>query len=132
MGARAEIQPVIDRYLAAYAAHDADACAALYSDDAVVISPFGPPAIGRAEIAAAHRAWFADGETGKTMTVLRAGIAGDIGHCLVAFSADVPGDTAPERFHGASLNTLIRTAEGWRLTLTSLNATEDDLTRRLP
>lgn len=131
MDARAEFQRLIDRYLAAYAAQDADGCAALYTEEAVVLSSFGPPAIGRAEIAAAHRTWFEEGETNKTMTVLRAGIAGDLGHCLVAFSADMPGETGPERFHGASLNILTRSAGGWRLSQTGLLATDDDLTDRL-
>lgn len=132
MDATEVLQSVIDLYLAAYEAHDAAACAALYADDGVVISPFGPPAIGRDAIRDAHEAWFLDGETNKVMTVIRAGIDGKTGHCLVAFSADVPGDAGPERFHGASLNTLARTNDRWLMTHSSLNELDSDLTGLMP
>lgn len=132
MDARSEFQRVIDQYLAAYEAHDSAGCAALYGEDAIILSPFGPPAIGREAIRAAHRAWFDEDETGKTMTVLRASIEGDTGHCLVAYAADVPGDAGPQRAHGASLNTLSRVDGRWRLTHTSLNELENDIAGHLP
>ena len=119
----ATFQAVIDRYLAAYSAHDAVGCAALYAENAEVRSPFGPVARGRAEIEAEHLRWFADGETNKTMQVTRAGIDGDLGYCLVVFAADVPrAGGAVERVRGSSLNVLERRTDGiWTITLTSLN-----------
>lgn len=123
MDAVATFQPLIDRYLAAYEAHDAAGCAALYAADGVVHSPFGPPANGPAEIEAEHRRWFEDGETDKTMAVTRAGIDGDLGYCLVHFEADVPGPNGgTDRFCGTSLNVMERRSDGvWTIKLTSLN-----------
>ena len=124
-------QAVIDRYLAAYAAHDAAGCAAVYAPDAEVHSPFGQAAIGTAVIAAIHRDWFEDGETNKTMRVIRAGIDGNLGYCLVHFEADVPGDGGGQgggmdRFRGSSLNVMQRGADGiWTITLTSLNERQE-------
>lgn len=107
MDAVATFQPLIDRYLAAYEAHDAAGCAALYA----------------AEIEAEHRRWFEDGETDKTMAVTRAGIDGDLGYCLVHFEANVPGPKGgTDRFCGTSLNAMERRSDGvWTIKLTSLN-----------
>ena len=127
MDAVATFQALIDRYLAAYEAHDAVGCAALYATDGEVYSPFGAPAHGPAEIEAEHRRWFEDGETNKTMAVTRAGIDGNLGYCLVWFEADVPGqDGGTERFRGTSLNVMERRSDGvWTIKLTSLNEVQE-------
>lgn len=116
---------MVDRYLAAYEAHDAAGCAALYAGDGEVHSPFGPPARGRAEIEAEHLRWFEDGETNKTMRVIRAAATGDLGYCLVTFAADVPGENGGvERFFGTSLNVMTRDQSGgWAIAVSSLNET---------
>ena len=123
MDARNIFQGLIDRYLANYAAHDAAGCAALYAPDGKVFSPFGPPAMGRDQIAATHLDWFKAGEADKTMTVTHAAIAGDLGYCLVAFEAGVPGaGGTTERYRGTSLNVMERRSDGvWTIKLTSLN-----------
>lgn len=119
----ATFQAVIDRYLAACAAADAAGCAALYAENGEVHSPFGPPAIGQAQIEAAHLSWFEDGETNKLMAVTRAGTDGNLGDCLVGFEADVPGENGHmERFRGTSLNVMERRSDGvWTIKLTSPN-----------
>lgn len=126
------LQTVMDQYLAAYEAHDSVACADFYTENGVIISPFGPPCVGRPAIEAEHSAWFEDGETNKTLTVLQASISGSTGFCLVSYSADVPSDAGVKRVYGASLNALEKDAAGtWLLRHTSLNELEHDLMQDL-
>lgn len=123
------IRTEINDYLAAYEANDATACAALFTDTATLVSPLDPPLFGRAAIADAHQAWFKEGDRNKVMTVMDLDTSGDLGTCLVAFSADVPsesGDT--EAFHGTSLNTLKHLPDGtWRISQCFLHALEAPL-----
>ena len=123
MDAVATFQALIDRYLAAYEAHDAAGCAAFYAPDAEMHSPYGPAATGRAEIAATHRDWFEEGETNKVMQVTSAGIVGDLGYCLVRFEANMPAaDGGTEQSRGISLNLMERRDDGvWTIALASLN-----------
>lgn len=118
-----QIRDLIAAYLASYEAHDAAGCAAVYADDAVVISPWGPPVRGRAGITSAHLDWFEEGEHNKIMTIKYLHIDGALASCLVVFSADVPSeDGGTAKFHGASLNTMKYQDEtGWAITSTSLN-----------
>lgn len=114
-----QIQAVIDRYLSAYNAHDAEGCAALYDDLAVLLSPWAPPVHGPARIARTHEAWFGDGETGKTMEIMDLVVSGHIAVCVLHFAADMPGGGKAE---GTSLNTLRRQEDGgWKFLHTSLN-----------
>lgn len=120
----------MNRYLERYAAHDSEGCADLYAETGVILSPYGPPAIGRAAIRDEHAAWFLEGETNKSMMVLDAALDGAAGFCLVAYSADVPGDNGPMRVHGASVNTLTKDKDGdWLIQQTSLNELEHDMTQ---
>lgn len=114
-----EFQAVLDRYVRAYREGDADGCAAVFAEDAEMISPYGPPARGRDAIRAAHADWVRDGAAGKSVTVLRAGADGTTGWCLARFSeGDVTGD-------GISLSVLTRDAAGdWQITICSLNAVD--------
>ena len=116
-------QAVIDRYLAAYEAEDAEGCAAFQAEDGEIVSPFGPPAQGRPEIAALHRDGFAEGVTDKVMTVIRAGIDGALGYYLVRYAAEVPGVAGiPEQSRGLTLNVMQRRSDGhWTIKPTSLN-----------
>ena len=117
-----EIAALFDRYLAAYAAQDAQAVASTFAPEAHLYAPFGPPAFGRAAIAATHVDWFLDGERDKTMTVLETAVSGDMGHGLVGFAATVDGeDGQPTRLYGMSLNTLTRRPEGWLIRHCCLN-----------
>ena len=130
MTALAQFQSVMDRYLDRYAAHDADGCASFYAENAVILSPYGPPAIGRTTIRDEHAAWFLEGETNKSMTVLEAANGGTTGFCLVAYSADIAGEQGPTRVYGASLNTLTKDKDGsWLICQTSLNELEHDMTQ---
>ena len=64
-----QLNRLIDGYLTAYAACDAQGCAAIFTADGALYSPYGPPAHGHAEIAATHVKWFAENEEDKTIEV---------------------------------------------------------------
>lgn len=104
------VRALCDGYLAAYAAQDAQACAAGFTADARVDHPFGPPATGRAEIAALHTDWFGEAERDKRMELLEAEASGAWGSGLLHWSAELDG---PRR-GGVTLAVLRRTPEGWR------------------
>jgi uncharacterized protein (TIGR02246 family) len=130
----AAIHGLFDSYLAAYEAHDATACAAIYAPDAIAMSPWGTPVRGQKAIASEHATWFEENETDKTMTLVDLRIDGDLATCLIGFSAHVPaddGETVPS--HGASLNTLCRDAEGnWRIQNQILLGLDAPLTEIIP
>lgn len=130
MTARALLQQVFDDYLVAYAAHDPAACAAAYTRDGQIFSPYGPPVTGTAAITATHVAWFAEGETDKKMTILEARADGDVAFCSAIYSAEIPTeDGGAMRVFGSSLNTFLRQPDGrWKIRHTSLNELEDDQT----
>lgn len=121
------IRQAISKYLQAYESRDAAGCAAIYSADAFVVSPWGPPVRGRDAIKGAHLEWFEDGETNKSMLVEELEISGDLAICLIRYGADVPGpEGKPERAYGCSLNTLRRQPDGdWKICHTSLNELGD-------
>lgn len=130
MTARALFQPVLDRYLSAYAAHDSAACASLYTRDGRIFSPYGPPVTGSAAIQAAHESWFEEGETNKTMTILEAHADGEAGFCALLYAADiVTPDGETVRIFGSGINTFLRQPDGsWKIRHTSLNDLEDSQT----
>lgn len=130
MSPRALLQEVLDLYLAAYTAQDAAACAAAYTRDGQIFSPYGPPVTGATAIAAAHEVWFAEGATDKKMTILEAHADGDVAFCSLVYSANVPaGEGRTVRIFGSSLNTFLRQPGGsWKIRHTSLNELEDDQT----
>lgn len=68
----------------AYAAGDAAACAARFTCDAAIHSPFAPPAHGCAEIEALHRDWTRDA-VAKRFDLLACGGCGDVAWALVRF-----------------------------------------------
>ena len=117
------IRDVIAGYLAAYQAHDGIGCSAFYTDDAILLSPWGPPLFGPDAIAAAHVEWLKEGETNKVMTIVDLVVDGETGICLVHYDADVPGDNGTaEKAFGTSLNTLQRQPDGnWKIRHASLN-----------
>ncbi len=110
-----ECQELIDRYVSCYRAGDAAGCAAVYSLEGELYSPFGPPAMGRAAIEAIHDDWVKEGAEAKDIKVLSAGHSGDLGWCIARFSEGATGN-------GSSMNILARQLDGsWLITHCSLN-----------
>lgn len=100
-------------YLKAYEKHDAADCAAIYAENALVLTPWGPPAKSRSAIEETHREWFEEGETNKSLTITDLRVNGDLATCLMGFSADVPADGGgTEPSHGSSLSALARNTDG--------------------
>jgi uncharacterized protein (TIGR02246 family) len=119
MPIRDELQSLFDTYVAAYQASDASACAAVFTSDGELYSPYAPPTRGRPAIAALHRIWTQDGGSGKQLTIVQASGSGDLAWCLATFSeGEVTGD-------GTSLNILERQPGGdWLIRMCSLNGNE--------
>ena len=110
-----ECQQLLDRYVTYYREGDAAGCASVYSPEAEMYSPFGPPAIGRQAIEAAHKEWVEEGADQKQINVLSAGRSGDLGWCIASFSEGATGS-------GFSMNILARQPDGrWAITHCSLN-----------
>jgi len=119
MDIRDELQRLYDTYVAAYRAGDAAGCAAIFTDDAELFSPYGPTARGRSAIRQTHEEWTSEGGENKAITVIEAGMSGDLAWCLAEFSE---GETTGE---GTSLNVLERQPDGgWLIRMCSLNATD--------
>ncbi|MBS0123044.1 YybH family protein [Thetidibacter halocola] len=114
MTTRDEIQAVLNAYVAAYRAGDAKGCAAIFAEDAQLHSPYAPPAIGRAAIAALHVDWVQDGGN-KTLTVEEAGASGDLAWCLARFAEGA------ETGDGTTLAVLERHGEDWLIRMCCLN-----------
>ena len=115
MSLKSTFQILYDEYVACYRSADAIGCAALFASDAELYYPFGPPAIGRAAIAATHEQWVSEGAEDKQITVMDAGGSGDVGWCLAQYSEGSTG-------RGTSLSILARQPEGnWLITHCSLN-----------
>lgn len=119
MPIRDDLQALFDSYVKAYQAGDAAACAAVFAPGGELYSPYAPPARGRAEIEGLHKLWTMAGGSGKKLTVVDVGTAGDMAWCLATFSE---GDVTAE---GTSLNILERQAGGnWLIRICSLNSSE--------
>jgi uncharacterized protein (TIGR02246 family) len=111
-------------YVTAYSACDSAGCAAIYAEDAVIYSAFGPPVRGRAAIAAAHEDWFTSGEENKRIEIIDCAAAGNLAFCLIAYSADVPQNDGSVHYDsGTNLCTLVPEAGGWRIRYSSMNDT---------
>ena len=114
MSIRDELQRVYDAYAAAYRMKDAADCAAVFTEDGEVLSPYAPPARGRAAVDALHGVWTQLGDEDKQLSVVAAGSSGDLAWCLTAYS------DAHES--GTSLNVFERQADGaWLIRVCSLN-----------
>lgn len=110
-----DFQKLFDVYVAFYRARDAVGCASIFTPQAQLFSPYGPPLLGRAAIEAAHQVWVAAGGENKQMTAMEAGHSGDLGWCLAHYSEGTTGN-------GASLNVAERQPDGnWLIRLCSLN-----------
>ena len=112
-----QAQALMDRMVVAYRAADAAGCAALFTTDAIVTSPYAPTAHGRDAIEALHRDWTSGGTNSKRITVINSGGAGDVAWCVSAFSE---GDVTED---GTSLSVLVHDSEaGWLIRACSLNS----------
>ncbi|MCL5776037.1 nuclear transport factor 2 family protein [Limibaculum sp. FT325] len=115
------LKALIAQYLDAYAARDARAASAVFAERARIITPFGPPIVGRDAIAAAHYDWFDDGETNKRLDVVEAGARGEMGYAVLRWSADLrEPDGRIVRDTGLSLNVLMHSYGGWMIAQTAL------------
>ena len=122
--ARKGIELLVEQLLDALKRHDAATCAALFTDDGVIISPWAPTARGLDAIRATHQAWFDEGEANKRLTVLEVDSSGDLAYCLLAWSGDYPqSDGSVATYSGTSVNVLQRQANAeWKIRVQSLNS----------
>ncbi|MES0808432.1 hypothetical protein ABLO27_03040 [Roseibium sp. SCPC15] len=112
-----ECQNLFNRYVDFYRSADAAGCSLMFEPEAELYSPYGPPAIGRAAIAATHGEWVQEGGENKDINVLSADCDGDLGWCVARFSEGTDDS-------GTSVNVLARQADGsWLIKLCSLNET---------
>ena len=119
MSIRDDLQRFFDAYAAAYQASDASACAAMFTSNGELYSPYAPPARGRPAIEALHRTWTHGGGGDKKLIIVHAGGFDNLAWCLATFSeGQVTGD-------GTSLNILDRQIDGnWLIRICSLNSDE--------
>ncbi|WP_295313208.1 nuclear transport factor 2 family protein [Roseobacter sp.] len=114
-----ELRHILDRMEHAYNSGDAAACAALFTENAQLHSPFGPSASGRREIETLHRDWVDDAGN-KAFTVTGSGCDGALAWCLLRFSE---GDAQSE---GTSLIVLEHHHdEGWLIRSCCLHGDPD-------
>jgi len=115
MGFKNDCQKLLDQYVSYYRSGDAVGCASVYTVEAELYSPFGPPAIGRAAIKVTHEEWFEEGADNKQIKVMSAGCSGDLGWCVACFSEGTTGN-------GSSVSVLKLQPDGrWLITHSSLN-----------
>lgn len=121
---RKGIEFLVEALLDALKRHDAAACAAIFTGDGLIISPWGPPARGFDEIRATHQAWFDEGEANKRLTLLEADASGDLAYCLLAWAGDyAQSDGSVATYSGTSVNVVRRQADGeWKIQVQSLNS----------
>ncbi|CDX39509.1 conserved hypothetical protein [Mesorhizobium plurifarium] len=81
-----DLQEIWDLYVAAYRLGDAAGCAAIFTEDAEVHSPYGPPARGRPAIEALHGIWVQHAGPNKTLQVIEAGSSENLAWTLTVYS----------------------------------------------
>lgn len=127
MDNKAAIRDAATCYLAAYESHDSIGCGAVYAEDAIGLSPWGPPFIEPDAIAAAHVEWVKEGETNRVMTIVDLVVDGETGVCLLHHKVDISGKSGmTKKIFSASLNTLrCQPDSHWKRRHTNLNELED-------
>ena len=117
-----EAQQLMDEMASAYRRGDAAGCAALFSADAVLMSPYAIVTEGRGAIEALHREWARDGGNGKRISVVAAGGGGNLAWCVSHYSE---GEVTEA---GNSLSVLVRDDDGgWVIRACSLNRDDPPL-----
>ena len=119
-----EIGGLLQQMATVYSKGDAAGCAALFTENAELHSPYAPPARGRAAIEALHVEWTADGGgEGKSFDLLNCGQSGPLAWALCRFSeGDATGD-------GTSLMVLEREADArWLIRMCCLHGDTEDST----
>lgn len=113
------LQAALDKMARVYSAQDAAACAALFTANASLYSPYAPPTHGRAAIEALHRVWTAE-PSAKRFEILDFGGGGDLAWALAQYSE---GAATAE---GTTLVVFEREPmAGWLVRICSLNEAQD-------
>ncbi|WP_342028546.1 YybH family protein [Mesorhizobium qingshengii] len=116
---RDELQGIWNIYIAAYRTGDAVGCAAIFTSDAELHSPYAPPARGRAAIEALHGIWTQHATPDKTLVITQAGGSGDLAWSLAAYSEGAATG------NGTSLSVFQRqVGGGWLIRMCSLNSSD--------
>ncbi|MGD9293321.1 MAG: hypothetical protein PVI41_00435 [Roseobacter sp.] len=97
MPTRDELQVLLDEMARAYAAGNAEACAKMFARNAQLHSPFGAPAIGRADIKSLHEQWTAE-PSAKAFTILDHGSSNTLAWCLCRFDEGEGNETGTSLF----------------------------------
>ncbi|MBZ9759639.1 nuclear transport factor 2 family protein [Mesorhizobium sp. CA8] len=119
MPIRDDLQELWDVYVAAYRSGNASGCAAIFTENAEMHSPYGPPARGRAAIEALHDIWVQHAGPNKTLQVIEAGSSGNLAWTLAAYSE---GEAVG---NGTSLSVFEhQVGGGWLIRMCSLNSTD--------
>lgn len=104
-----------DGYVQSYRVGDAAGCGSIYSEDAVLYSPYGPTARGRDAIVALHEEWLQDDTSTKEIRVKTAFSTGSDGVCVAVFAENGLDE-------GVSFNVLRADGDGgWEIVESSLN-----------
>jgi uncharacterized protein (TIGR02246 family) len=114
---RAKITAIEDRIQAAFAAGDADAVAAQYTEDAYLMPPNSPSLVGRAAIADLYKRFFKDFKCALKTEIQEVEVAGDWAYVRGLLTSTVtPKDGGePHTNHGKYLVVARRGADGvWR------------------
>ncbi len=121
-GSRVGIETAVRRYVAASNRGDADALAALYADDAMLLPPDHEPIQGREAIGAF---WRQGTDEGLEVTTLTVDVDGDLGYLVGRYRLP-PTDEEPAD-SGKYVMCLKRQKDGsWKLTADIWNRSGDD------
>lgn len=118
---------LLDSWFDAYATQDVARCVDAYTDEAIIVHPYGPPARGRAAIERLHREW-CDAEAGvkKTYELVECDGSGDWAYCVNTYCGRRPMSDGGEEIHtGIVANVLRRQADGsFRVHVSSMHGTD--------
>jgi uncharacterized protein (TIGR02246 family) len=121
-GSRQAIEAAVERYVAASNRGDADALAALYADDAMLLPPDHEPIRGRQAIG---EFWRQGTDEGLQVTTLKVEVEGDLGYLIGRYSLP-PTDEEPAD-SGKYVMCLRRQQDGsWKLTADIWNRSSED------
>jgi uncharacterized protein (TIGR02246 family) len=129
MSIRDELEALNALWLEAFSRGDVEACASLFTEDAAIYSPYGPPALGREAIKQTHQDWLNSGETNKKLEILDAGGDGNTAFLVASYSGDYPTEGGGyETESGKVVNVCTRQPDGrWKFHIGSLNSDEPPL-----